>query len=629
MAPARKVGLADTSLRSLPHLTPPARASIGSLLTALGALDKAGLHSIDAWGDMTFDHSLRVLGESPWERLRVLADNVTATPLRLHLRGRCLLGFRPYSWSVVEGFVKQAVDCGVRSFLVLEPLDDLEALARTAATVRGAGASLALTLVHAGAPRDVSASAALARRLAQMGPDSVCVKTAGLLGPKAAGELVAAVRESVTSILEIDLDNGSGLGASAAVAAVEAGADVVHCSAAPLGLDPSGVPLVQLLPALLDAGLEPEADVDALAALGQSLADVLAPYCFVPAVDGAIARAMADYRSLADMPGDLFRQLGQRLDEHGALARFPEVLEETMRVRAEVGSPALGPPIGQVVATQAVLNILYAARWQVVPDEMKALLRGEYGALSPSAAPEMARAVLGEESEEDLEVAAPAPSLDDYLEALGVPGATEGDALLQALAPDAAAAFLRKRLTALQVDLSRLASTDDVPDPGWEDEWHDLGPERVRELVSLLEASAVDELTIENKGTRVTVRKSATGSELSPSQDNAPGAPRSPGQYTPQTFLPGGADADEATEGRSLIRASMVGTFYRSSAPGTDPFVDIGRHVEKGDVLCVLEAMKLMNEMVAETSGTVAAILVEDGTAVEYGQPLFLLDNDL
>ena len=377
--------------------------------------------------------------------------------------------------------------------------------------------------------------------------------------------------ESVASILEIDLDNGSGLAASAAVAAAAAGADVVHCSAAPLGLDPSGVPLVQLLPALLDAGLEPEADVDALAALGESLADVLAPGCLLPAVDEAIARAMADYRSLADIPGDLFRQLGQRLDEHGALARFPEVLEETMRVRAEVGSPALGPPIGQVVATQAVLNIIYAARWQVVPDEMKALLRGEYGTLSPSAAPEMARAVLGEESEEDLGVTAPAPSLDDYLEALGVPGATESDGLLQALAPDAAPAFLRKRLTALQVDLSRLASTDDVPDPGWDDEWHDLGPERVRELVSLLEASAVDELTVENKGTRVTVRKSATGSE--PSRHRI--APQARldrlGSTCRQTFLPAGADAEEAAEGRSVIRASMVGTFYRRRAPGSPP----------------------------------------------------------
>ena len=149
MAPVRKVGLADTSLRSLPYLTPPARASIGSLLAALRSLDKAGLRSIDAWGDMTFDHSLRVLGESPWERLRALADNVTATPLRLHLRGRCLLGFRPYSWSVVEGFVRQAADCGVRSFLVFEPLNDLEALERTAAVVRATGASLALALVHA------------------------------------------------------------------------------------------------------------------------------------------------------------------------------------------------------------------------------------------------------------------------------------------------------------------------------------------------------------------------------------------------------------------------------------------------------------------------------------------------
>ena len=114
---------------------------------------------------------------------------------------------------------------------------------------------------------------------------------------------------------------------------------------------------------------------------------MLAPGCSVPAVDRDIARAAADFRSLADVPGDLFRQLGQRLDEQGALARFPEVLEEMAKVRAEVGAPALVAPIGQVVATQAVLNVIYGARWQVVPDEMKALLRGEYGTLPAPAAP--------------------------------------------------------------------------------------------------------------------------------------------------------------------------------------------------------------------------------------------------
>ncbi len=612
MAPVRKVGLADTSLRSLPYLTPPARASIGSLLTALRSLDKAGLRSIDAWGDMTFDHSLRVLGESPWERLRALADNITATPLRLHLRGRCLLGFRPYSWSVVEGFVQQAADCGVRSFLVFEPLNDLEALERTAAAVRATGAGLALALVHTGPSHDPSASVALARRLVQMEPDSLCVKTAGFLGPRAAGELVAALRESVPSTLEVDLDHGSGLAAAAAVTAAAAGADIVHCSAAPVGLDPSGVPLVGLLPALLDAGMVPEADVEGLVALGESLAAWLAPGCSVSAVDEDIARAAADFRSLADVPGDLFRQLGERLEEQGALARFPEVLQEMAKVRAEVGAPALVAPIGQVVATQAILNVIYGARWQVVPDEMKALLRGEYGHPPAPPVPEIARAVLGEGLEEDLRATPAAPSLDDYREGLGMQGATDSEALLQALAPDAAAAFLKKRLTALRVDLSRAVPAHGASPPGWEDEWHDLGPERVRELVSLLEASAVDEVTVENKGTRVTVRKSSSAPETSVAETSAPGE----------------AGVEDAVEGRSVIRASMVGTFYRSPAPETDPFIDVGQHVEKGDVLCVLEAMKLMNEMIAESSGTIAAILVEDGTAVEYGQPLFLIDSD-
>jgi pyruvate carboxylase subunit B len=181
MAPVRTVGLADTSLRSLVSVTPAARASIGSLRAVLRILDGAGYRSIDAWGDMTFDHSLRALEESPWERLRALAAHLSSTPLRLHLRGRCLLGFRPYSWSVIEDFVAQATDCGVSAFLVYEPLNDLAALERMAAVVRDAGAGLVLALVHGGRLGEQEESVDIARRLAALDPDAVCLKTAGAL----------------------------------------------------------------------------------------------------------------------------------------------------------------------------------------------------------------------------------------------------------------------------------------------------------------------------------------------------------------------------------------------------------------------------------------------------------------
>ncbi len=631
MVPVRTVGLADTSLRSLVNLSPPAQASLGSLLDVLHSLDSAGLRSIDAWGSMTFDHCLRHLEESPWDRLRGLASHITETPLRMHLRGRCLLGFRPYPWSIVEAFLREAADCGVRSFVVFEPLNDLDSLERIATAVRAAGSSLSLGLVHNTSASEPTDSVSLAGRLAEFHPDSLCVKTAGTLGPRAAGDLVAALREATPLSLEIDFDNGGGLATSAAVAAVQAGADVIHCSATLRGFNLSGVPLLHLLPALFDAGMNPEPDVDALAEVCGSFAALLSPGCATSTGDPHIARAAADFRALAPVPGDLFRQVSERLEERGALARLAEVMTEMARVHAEIGKPELAAPLGQVVATQAILNVLYGARWHVVPDEMKALLRGEYGTIPAPVNGDVIRAVLGEKTAGDAPYYLEPPSLEDSRAALGSLASSTGDALLSILAPDAATAFLEKRTTSLQVDLTRIVSDPAGPRGDWEDEWHDLGPDRVRELVTLLEASTVEEVTVENKGTRVTVRKASRAApesfELAPAGGAAPTAGPG-GDYMPAVFSASSPEEQSAANGREVICASMVGTFYRSSGPESESFVDVGQHVDSGDVLCVLEAMKLMNEMVADSSGTIAAILVEDGMAVEYGQPLFLLDAD-
>jgi oxaloacetate decarboxylase alpha subunit len=193
-----------------------------------------------------------------------------------------------------------------------------------------------------------------------------------------------------------------------------------------------------------------------------------------------------------------------------------------------------------------------------------------------------------------------------------------GDDLLYALAPEAMVRFVQERAAASELDEMFRQTVADESGTIPEEPWRDLGPDRLRELISMLESSSVDELTLENRGTRVTLRKASSPGSV-PAGAATSAAPASPGAEV-------GADAHpDQDETRFIVGASMVGTFYRSPAPGVAPYVEVGSHVSKGEALCVLEAMKLMNELISEVSGEVLAVLAEDGTAVEYGQPLFLI----
>jgi acetyl-CoA carboxylase biotin carboxyl carrier protein len=142
---------------------------------------------------------------------------------------------------------------------------------------------------------------------------------------------------------------------------------------------------------------------------------------------------------------------------------------------------------------------------------------------------------------------------------------------------------------------------------------------RIKKLIDILDAEGVDEIEVRNLWTTVRVarrggRGSPAGAEASPS------VPAS-GNGTVE-HLSGGADHD-----LEKVISPMVGTFYRSPNPDADPFVFEGKRVERGEVLCIIEAMKLMNEIEAEKSGIIRKILVRDSEPVEYGQPLFLVES--
>jgi len=143
--------------------------------------------------------------------------------------------------------------------------------------------------------------------------------------------------------------------------------------------------------------------------------------------------------------------------------------------------------------------------------------------------------------------------------------------------------------------------------------------DEIRELLDLFNSSGVGELEIEREGMRIRIRKAGLAPE---STGNAP--PQETAISLESTAsVPGTKPAEDAESGQTLVKSPIVGTYYDAPSPGSPPFVNVGDTVEPGQVLCIIESMKLMNEIEAETAGVVAAKLVENGRPVEYGEALF------
>ncbi|XWN38087.1 MAG: acetyl-CoA carboxylase biotin carboxyl carrier protein [Balneola sp.] len=156
----------------------------------------------------------------------------------------------------------------------------------------------------------------------------------------------------------------------------------------------------------------------------------------------------------------------------------------------------------------------------------------------------------------------------------------------------------------------------------------------IKNIINLISDSEVDEVAIEEGDFKIKVKKTGTVEQVTYSQPMAPApaqpaVPAAPAQPQAAASTDGGANSSESTSSAKgeTVKSPIVGTFYKASSPDSDPFVSVGTKVSKGDTLCIVEAMKIMNEIEAEFSGTVEDILIEDGQAVEFDQPLFIISK--
>jgi oxaloacetate decarboxylase alpha subunit len=591
--------LVDTTIRLLSQEPLAGRLPTGDVLRVAEILDKAGFACLEVSGGGVFDATVRRRVETPWERIRAIRARVS-TPLGIALRGRFLVGSQPVSGDIVSRFVLCAAENGIEVFRLHDPLNDVSNLREAGAAITSAGGAFHAGLVYSpGRTGETDTLVEEARKLPGLGATRVIVNDpTGALLPHRAQELVSRIKEASELPIGFYVQGSAGTGLAATLAAVEAGADLVATTVYPLALTlhrVSGESLAESLQGLGQAsGLETARLWEASDVIDEFIGDEP-----VSQIAPRIAVRAAEY----DLPSGLVAALDVHLRAHTAADRLEEVLEEVGKVRAEAGWPPLAAPIGQILASQALLHVLEARRYGTVIDEFRALVQGRYGVTPEPIEPTVERAVAllappGALDEEPL-------TTEDVREAAEGLAASEEELVLIAMFGTDAEELLRT-IRARHSPEKALIAEDAEAERG----------ERIRELVKIVQESGVGEIEIEDEGMRVSVRRA--------DEPLLPGAATA--VTSVETGVPTVAEERPVSDGVIRVESPMVGVFYRAPNPGAPAFVDVGDTIVPGQTLCLLEAMKLFNELKAEVEGTVRTILVENAQPVEFGQILFEID---
>ncbi len=589
--------LVDTTIRLLGQEPLAGRMPTAELLRLAGILDQAGFAYLEVSGGGVFDTAVRRGVESPWERIRALNER-TKTPLAMALRGRFLVGSRPVGGDFVRRFIASAAESGIEVFRLHDPLNDVENLREAGEAINGAGKEFDAGLVYgSGYTGETGALVEQARKLPDLGASRVLLHDpSSSLHPQRAQELAAALAEASGLPVGLYCQGAAGNAMAAGLEAVRAGADLIACAVYPVALTLHRVSGEAMATALAGLGLDPGVDVDALWRASDVVDEHIGDEPVTPLAPRIAVRA-AEHQ----LPSGLVAALDAHLRSLASGDRLNEVLDELALIREEVGWPPLAAPIGQILGSQALLHVLSAARYQTVVDELRALLEGRYGSPPGPIDPAVKRAVVlvSDGTPEE-----PPPELDSIMAEAGGLASSEEELLLLALFGDEAEPLLQS--------IRSRAARDESLTAGGVDQ---ARAERIREIVRIVQESGVGEVTIEESGMRVSVRR--TPEQLEP--ELAAAAPPTDGTEAP----PG-----PPLEADSVVRveAPMVGVFYRAPQPGSPPFVQEGELVTAGQTLCVLEAMKLMNEIKADTPGVIRTIHVGNAEPVEFGQLLFELE---
>lgn len=613
--------LMDTTIRDGQQSLWATRMQLGDMLPILPKMDKVGYWAIEAWGGATFDTCLRFLDENPWERLRSIKRLTPNTDLSMLTRGQNLVGYKHYSKDIINRFTACAKKNGVQVFRVFDALNDIRNVIDSAEAVKACGGWFEPAISYTVSPvHTLDAYIEYAQQLKDLGADSIAIKDmAGMLTPYRTERLVSVLNAEVGLPVHLHCHYVGGMAPTNILKAAEAGVAVADTASAPLAFGNSHPAVETVVAALRESKYDTGYDIDLLFEIADYWEEVRKRGHYNRGVTSLAHMKVFSHQ----VPGGMMSNLVAQLEIQKATDRLDEVLVEIPKVRAEVGYPPLVTPMSQIVGTQAVLNVLTGSRWSIVSKEMKDYLCGYYGKAPGPIDPDVFKKVVGASDSVLPPDVSPASlvttTYDEVAEEIGDLAQSEEDVLMYALFPNEARNYLSKHRATEKVEFLLENESNQTK----EDDYVDIS--QIRELAKVVEDSGVGEITVEEDGMRISIRM--PGAAPAASAAAAPVAAAAPAaQPAAAPAAAPAAEEDSRPANWVKVSAPMVGTFYAAPAPGDPAFVKVGDEVAAGETLCIVEAMKLMNEIGAPQMGIVREICVEDASPVEYGTALFYIE---
>lgn len=639
--------ITDTTLRDAHQSLWATRMRIDDIMQIIDVIDSVGYYSLEMWGGATFDVCLRFLRENPWERLRMIKSRATKTPLQMLLRGQNIVGYKNYADDLLDRFIALSCYNGIDIFRVFDALNDTRNLEFAIKSIKRHGGHVQGTLSYTISPyHTIEHFVKVAKEQVELGIDTLCIKDmAGILSPIAAEKLITSLIEVIDVPIQLHCHCSSGMAYATYVEGVRAGAGAIDCAISSAAGFSSQPPVETMVTIFSETEYATVLDFDALQIIAEffkKLSTRMNP------AHGPISIIDPDIL-LHQIPGGMISNLRSQLAQQKALDKIDEVLAEVPRVRADLGFPPLVTPTSQIVGTQAVLNVLSGERYKILPNEIKNYVKGLYGRPPVELEPDFISMILGDEKPikhrpaDDIEPMLPkaTENLDSTLIE------HEEDIISYCLFPEQALEYFKWRklppeerppipadleLTENNKETPSKPSVPDVKTP-------------VNNTVTLLSQtdyigfSEIMDKMAALSITELVIRKGDTTISLSADGDSPVGVMSAPlSEYQGKEMAPKprrkapeetkvSSEAEHTQKTNTVtINSPLVGKFYSSPAPGKPPYVSIGDTVKAGEKVCIVEAMKLINEINAPLDCRIVSFLVSDGQSVEKGQELIVIE---
>lgn len=392
----KPVRITETCLRDAHQSLIATRMRTEDMLPIAEKLDSVGYHSLEVWGGATFDSCMRFLNEDPWERLRLLKQHITKTPLQMLLRGQNVVGYKHYPDDIVEKFIILAKKNGIDIFRIFDALNDVRNMEWAMEVAKREGAHVQASFCYTISPIDsISNFVEKGKTLEKMGADSICIKDmGGLISPYIAYKLIKRLKKALSVPVQFHTHYTSGMASAACIKASEAGVDVIDTAISSLALQTSQPPTESLVGSLRDSSRDTGLDLTLLAEIAVYFNEIRKKYqAYETGLPGVDIRVLT-----YQIPGGMLSNLLSQLREQDAEDRFEDVIAEIPKVRKDLGYPPLVTPSSQFVGAQATINVLLGERYASIPHEVRQYIRGYYGRPPGSIDEQVKHLAIGDEN---------------------------------------------------------------------------------------------------------------------------------------------------------------------------------------------------------------------------------------